>query len=53
MATDLAPVHTELLSQANMLPKGTTMVSSIDAGGNLYKWGIFKLSEIVKAMGLF
>lgn len=52
MATDLAPVHTELLSQANMLPKGTTMVSSIDAGGNLYKWGIYKLSEMVKAMGL-
>ncbi|WAW14941.1 PTS galactitol transporter subunit IIC [Peptostreptococcus equinus] len=54
MATDLAPVHTQLLTQAHMkLPQDATLVSSLDAGGNLYKWGIFKLSELVKAIGLF
>lgn len=54
MATDLAPVHTQLFTQAHMkLPQDATLVSSLDAGGNLYKWGIFKLSELVKAVGLF
>lgn len=53
MATWAAPVHTELLSQAHMLPKDATMVSSLDAGGNLYKFAIIKLSELVKAIGLF
>ncbi len=38
MATNFADVHTQLLQQANMMPKGTTMVTSIDTGGNLLKW---------------
>lgn len=33
MATWASPVHTELLSQAHMLPEGATQVSSLDAGG--------------------
>lgn len=54
MATAIAPVHTELLKQAKLsLPEGTTLVSSIDAGGNLYKFAIYKLSELVKMLGIF
>lgn len=53
MATNFAPVHTELLQQANMMPDGTTMVTSIDAGGNLFKWAILKLSQLVASLGIF
>ena len=53
MATNYAPVHTELLQQANMMPKGAVIVSSIDTGGNLFKWGILKLSQLVCKLGIF
>ncbi|MGO1033773.1 PTS transporter subunit IIC, partial [Clostridioides difficile] len=53
MATNFADVHTQLLQQANMMPKGTTMVTSIDTGGNLLKWGILKLSQLVSSFGIF
>ncbi|TQQ85801.1 PTS galactitol transporter subunit IIC [Peptacetobacter hominis] len=53
MATNFAPVHTELLQQANMMPDGTTMVTSIDTGGNLFKWAILKLSQLVASLGIF
>ena len=53
MATDITSVHTQLLVDANMMPEGSTLVSSLDAGGNLFKWGIFKLSELVKMLGIF
>ena len=51
--TNFADVHTQLLQQANMMPKGTTMVTSIDTGGNLLKWGILKLSQLVSSFGIF
>lgn len=53
MATNYAPVHTELLQQANMMPKGAAIVSSIDTGGNLFKWAILKLSQLVSGLGIF
>lgn len=53
MATNYAPVHTELLQQANMMPKGAAIVSSIDTGGNLFKWVILKLSQLVSGLGIF
>lgn len=53
LATDMSGVHTQLLVDANMMPDGTTMVSSIDAGGNLFKWAIYKLSQLVDAIGIF
>lgn len=53
MATNYAPVHTELLQQANMMPKGVAIVSSIDTGGNLFKWAILKLSQLVSGLGIF
>lgn len=53
MATDMSGVHTQLLIDANMMPDGATMVSSLDAGGNLFKWGIYKLSMLVKYLGIF
>ena len=53
MATNYAPVHTELLQQANMMPAGAAVVSSIDTGGNLFKWLILKLSQALTALGIF
>lgn len=53
MATNYAPVHTELLQQANMMPAGAAVVSSIDTGGNLFKWAILKLSQLVSGLGIF
>lgn len=53
MATDMSMVHTQLLVDANLMPDGAVMVSSLDAGGNLFKWGIYKLSEIVNMLGIF
>ena len=53
MSTNYAPVHTELLQQANMMPKGAAIVSSIDTGGNLFKWAILKLSQLVSGLGIF
>lgn len=53
MATNYAPVHTELLQQANMMPEGAAIVSSIDTGGNLFKWAILKLSQLVSGLGIF
>lgn len=53
MSTNYAPVHTELLQQANMMPEGAAIVSSIDAGGNLFKWAILKLSQLVSGLGIF
>ena len=53
MSTNYAPVHTELLQQANMMPEGAAIVSSIDTGGNLFKWAILKLSQLVSGLGIF
>jgi galactitol PTS system EIIC component len=44
MATDIAPVFTEMATAANInLPEDSSMVSSIDQGGNLVNWLIWKL----------
>lgn len=47
MATDIAPIMTDMAMQADVnLPEGSAMVSSIDQGGNLVNWVIWKIFEI-------
>ena len=43
MATDIAPIFTEMTTKADIeMPEGSAMVSSIDQGGNLVNWIIWK-----------
>ncbi|PAE30425.1 PTS galactitol transporter subunit IIC [Paenibacillus sp. 7884-2] len=47
MATDIAPLFSEMASTASInLPEGSAMVSSIDQGGNLVNWIIWRIFEI-------
>lgn len=44
MATDIAPIFTDMTTSAAIeMPEGSAMVSSIDQGGNLVNWIIWKL----------
>lgn len=44
IATDIAPVFTDMAHNANInLPEGSAMVSSIDQGGNIVNWVIWKI----------
>ncbi|WP_213974564.1 PTS galactitol transporter subunit IIC [Tepidanaerobacter acetatoxydans] len=47
MATDLAPLHTIMAKQAKFaIPEGTSMISSLDEGGNLLNWLIIKMFQV-------
>ncbi|MEK4803015.1 MULTISPECIES: PTS galactitol transporter subunit IIC [Oceanobacillus] len=47
MATDLAIVFTDMATNAKInMPEGSAMVSSIDQGGNLVNWLIWKLFSL-------
>lgn len=47
MATSIAPVFTDMAKAAHInLPKGSAMVSSIDQGGNLLNWIIWKIFSL-------
>lgn len=47
MATDIAPIFTDMTTAANIeMPEGSAMVSSIDQGGNLVNWIIWKFFAI-------
>lgn len=44
MATDVAVFHTQMAVDAHFkMPEGTNLISSIDQGGNLIHWLIYKL----------
>ncbi|CUH94590.1 putative membrane protein [Propionispora sp. 2/2-37] len=44
MATDVAVFHTQMAVDAHFkMPEGTNLISSIDQGGNLIHWVIYKL----------
>ena len=54
MATNFALVHTLLITNANLSMLGhEEMFSSLDVGGNLFKWLILKLSQLVSQLGIF
>lgn len=47
MATDIAPVFTQMAMEANInLPEGSAAVSSIDQGGNLINWVIWRVFDL-------
>ncbi|ASK62542.1 PTS galactitol transporter subunit IIC [Virgibacillus phasianinus] len=47
IATDVAPIFTEMATNANFdMPEGSTKISSIDQGGNIINWLIFKLFSL-------
>lgn len=47
VATDVAPIFTEMAQTANLdLPEGSVQVSSIDQGGNIVNWIIFKIFDL-------
>lgn len=48
MATDFAPVFTEMLKQAHFnFPDGVTQMSNIDTGGNLFNWLVLKFGQLI------
>ena len=47
LATDVAPIFTEMAGQSNFnMPKGTSEISSIDQGGNIVNWIIYKVFSV-------
>ncbi|ASN04570.1 galactitol-specific PTS transporter subunit IIC [Virgibacillus necropolis] len=47
IATDVAPIFTEMATNANFeMPEGSAKISSIDQGGNIVNWLIFKLFSL-------
>jgi len=47
VATDVAPVMTQMAQNANFdMPEGSTQISSIDQGGNIVNYVIFKIFDI-------
>ncbi|WP_035293878.1 PTS galactitol transporter subunit IIC [Clostridium sp. KNHs214] len=52
MATNIASFHTMMAQQAHFaIPKGTTLVSSLDMGGNFLNWIVIKIFQVIG--GLF
>lgn len=47
IATDLAPIFTQMAVDIDFnMPEGSAMISSIDQGGNIVHWVIFKIFDI-------
>lgn len=47
IATDIAPMFTEMATKSDFeMPEGSAMISSIDQGGNIVNWVIFKLFSL-------
>ena len=47
IATDVAPIFTEMASGTNVeMPKGSSQISSIDQGGNILNWIIYKFFNL-------
>jgi PTS system galactitol-specific IIC component len=48
MATDFAPVYTEILKQAQFqIPEGVAQMTNFDTGGNLLNWLVLKFGQLV------
>ncbi|MEC2159707.1 galactitol-specific PTS transporter subunit IIC [Virgibacillus halodenitrificans] len=47
IATDVAPMFTQMAENANFeMPEGSAKISSIDQGGNIVNWVIYKLFSL-------
>lgn len=47
MATNFAPVITEMAQGIVKFPDGAAEITNLDTGGNFLKWIFLKLSELV------
>lgn len=50
MATDYAPVLTEMAQGIVEFPKGAAEISNLDTGGNFLNWIFLKLAELVSTL---
>lgn len=50
MATDFAPVLTEMAKGVVDFPKGASQISNFDTGGNLLNWIFLKVSELLESL---
>ncbi|GCF92439.1 PTS galactitol transporter subunit IIC [Enterococcus florum] len=50
MATDYAPVLTEMAQGIVEFPKGAAEITNLDTGGNFSKWVFYKLSQLVASL---
>lgn len=51
MATDFAPVYTEMLIKAQFnIPEGVTQMSNMDTGGNLFNWLVLKFGQLISLL---
>lgn len=50
MATDFAPVLTEMARGIVKFPKGAAEISNLDTGGNFLNWIFLKLSQLVASV---
>lgn len=47
MATNMAPFHTMMAQQAHFaIPEGTSLISSLDFGGNFLNWIVVKIFQL-------
>lgn len=54
MATNIAGFHTEIARMAHFtMPKGTSMISSLDLGGNFLNWIIIKAFQLFTGKLIF
>lgn len=50
MATNFAPVHTEMMRGVYEFPEGASQLSSLDMGGNFLNWIILKFAQLVSGI---
>ena len=50
MATNFAPVHTEMMRGVYEFPEGASQLSSLDMGGNFLNWVILKFAQLVSGI---
>ena len=50
MATDYAPVLTEMAQGIVEFPKGAAEITNLDTGGNFSKWIFLKISQLIASL---
>lgn len=50
LATDFAPVLTNMMQGAVKFPGGTASVTNLDTGGNVLNWLVMKFAQLVKPL---
>ena len=50
MATDFAPVLTQMMNGIVKFPHGAAQVTNLDTGGNVLNWLILKFAQVLKPL---